>query len=387
MKIDQEQIEAVNLCLEYNIPFTLFALPGEEFFRFFASLPNDEGESPAFDNDDRRDTFFINFFDNDEPYTAGVRREFCARKIIDYIADNSDYEFNPPLIRPSYSSTLRVSYNDAFSHVMPRLKRYGGKVVLSQHQAMLSKRPLMEVAAEYFNCSDNTFRYICFTPETGIWFGATPELLLETGDEPGEIATMSLAGTKLMTDDTPWDEKNLEEHQLVTIYIETVLKKLGMDVNVGNLCELQFCHLKHLCNVITAKGVVDVRDVMSELSPTPAVAGIPHDVALTEIDTYETHRRRCYAGYVGVRVNGKYYAYVNLRCAFAAPVTLTEGGSDITEYLYNLYSGGGIVASSVCDDEWNEAMEKISLLASIINPDSDPNLLKFNPKLIQFSGE
>ncbi|MDE6117559.1 MAG: chorismate-binding protein [Duncaniella sp.] len=384
MKIDQEQIEAVNLCLRHNIPFALFALPGEEFFKFFASLPDDDGESPAFDDDECRDTFFINFFDNDEPYTAGVRRVYNARCVREYIESNPECMFEPPVIRPSASSTLRVSYDAAFSHVMPRLKRYGGKVVLSQHQAMLSRRQLLDVADDYFSCSDNTFRYLCYTPETGIWLGATPELLLATGDNPGEIVTMSLAGTKLMEDDAQWDEKNIEEHELVTVYIETALKELGMDVQVDDLCEMPFCNLKHLCNVITAKGDADVREILSTLSPTPAVAGLPRDVALTEIDTFETHSRRCYAGYVGVRLNGRYYAYVNLRCAFVAPVSLTGENPDVA-YLYNLYSGGGIVSSSVCEEEWNEAMAKISLLASIVNPDSEQELVNFNPRLMQFN--
>lgn len=384
MKIDQEQIEAAEICLAHNIPFALFALPGEEFFKFFASLPDEEGESRAFDGDECRDTFFINFFDNDEPYTAGVRRVYNARGIIEYVHSNPGQRFEPSLIRPSATSTRRVSYDAAFSHIIPRLKRYGGKVVLSQHQAILSRRPLLEVADEYFSCSDNTFRYLCYTPETGIWLGTTPELLLATGDNPGEVVTMSLAGTKLMSDESQWDEKNIEEHELVTAYIEAVLKELGMEVNVGNLCEMPFCHLKHLCNVITAKGDADVHGILDALSPTPAVAGLPREVALTEIDTLETHNRRCYAGYVGVRLDGKYYAYVNLRCAFVAPVALDEDGEETDLYLYNLYSGGGIVSSSVCDDEWNEAMAKVSLLTSIVNPDDDTALTDFNPRSVRF---
>lgn len=386
MKIDQEQAEAVEICLAHNIPFALFALPGEEFFKFFASLPDEAGESRAFDGDECRDTFFINFFDNDEPYTAGVRCEYNARSVIEYVHSHPGLLFELPLIRPSVTSTRRVSYDAAFRRIIPRLKRYGGKVVLSQHQSILSHRSLLEVADEYFGCSDNTFRYLCFTPETGIWLGATPELLLATGDNLGEVVTMSLAGTKLMSDETQWDEKNLEEHELVTAYIEAVLKELGMEVNVGNLCEMPFCHLKHLCNVITATGDADVHDILEALSPTPAVAGLPRDIALSEIDTLETHSRRCYAGYVGVRLEGKYYAYVNLRCAFVAPVSLSDEDSSEVSYLYNLYSGGGIVASSVCNDEWDEAMAKVSLLASIINPDSDPELTDFNPRSVHFSG-
>lgn len=372
---------AADACLENNIPFTLFALPGEEFFRFFASVPDNEGESHAFEENSDADTFFINFFDNDEPYTAGVKRQFDADSIWEYISSAKNLPLPQPLIHPSISSTHRVSYDNAFSHVKPRLKQYGGKVVLSQHQSVISARPVLQVVMDYFSKTSTTFRYLCFTPETGIWFGSTPELLLESGDEGEGIVTMSLAGTKLADDTSVWDEKNLEEHHLVTLFIEKSLKDMGLDVDVDPLSELTFCNVKHLCNVISAKGSVDVSEVLAELSPTPAVAGFPREVALTEIDTFETHCRRCYAGYVGVRLDGKYHAFVNLRCAFVAPINY---GGDFA-YLYNLYSGGGIVASSVCDDEWNEAISKISILKNIITSNESLEIANVNPKLVQFN--
>lgn len=363
MKIELEQIEAVNVCLRHNIPFALFAFPGEENFRFFASLPEESGESPAFDEDDTVDTFFISFFDNDEPYTAGVKKQMDATEVMEYVAHHEDCQFQSPMIHPSATSTIRVSYDDAFRHVKSRLKRFGGKVVLSQHQALVSDRPLMDVAEEYFSYSGSTFRYVCFTPETGIWLGATPELLLKSEIPGNRFVSMSLAGTKLLSDDTPWDAKNVEEHQIVTMYIDSVLKELGLEVTVEDICELRLFNLKHLCNVINARGDVDPRVIMQALSPTPAVAGFPQELALAEIDTLETHLRRCYGGYVGVRLNGLYSAYVNLRCAFVAPVFSADSQCG---YLYNLYSGGGIVGSSECDTEWEEAMAKISLLRSII---------------------
>lgn len=387
MEINSKYIAAAEICLDYNIPFVLFALPGEEHFRFFASLPDSNGESHAFDgNSGDDDTFFINFFDNDEPYTAGVSRQYDADGILEYISANpARAPYPSSLIHPAITSTHRVSYNNAFAHVKPRLKNHGGKVVLSQHQTVVSNRPLMQVVVEYFSQTCSTFRYLSFTPETGIWFGSTPELLLQSVEEGDGIVTMSLAGTKTADDSTPWDEKNLEEHHLVTLFIEKSLENMGLQVEVDALSELTFCNLKHLCNVITAKGAPDISRVLSELSPTPAVAGFPREVALTEIDTLETHCRRCYAGYVGVRIDGNYHAFVNLRCAFVAPITYGESFESTSAYIYNLYSGGGIVAASECEEEWQEALSKISLLKEIIISGDNSEISDINPKLVRFT--
>lgn len=384
MEINETYLKAAEGCLYYNIPFALFALPGETDFTFFASLPDSEGCSPAFAEGDDGDTFFINFFDNDEPYTAGVRRELSAEEVLEYVAScNPADTFREPDIYPLVSSTHRVSYANMFRGVMPRLKEFGGKVVISRHEALFSPRPLLDVVCEYFQALPSTFRYLVYTPESGVWFAATPELLLRTHSSCDCVETMSLAGTKLTSDTAPWDDKNVEEHEFVTEFIRDNLADEGLDVEVGSLCELQFSHIKHLCNHIRATGHVDPLRLMSCLSPTPAVAGMPRDVSLVEIDTFETHCRRCYGGYVGVRLCGDYHAYVNLRCAFAA-----RARTEIAEgWLYNLYAGGGIVNSSVEAEEWAEACSKTSLLESLITKDVPCEMLVFTPSKIKFVGQ
>lgn len=354
--------KAIDACLERNIPFVLYAIPSEHSWNFHASLPDKEGEAHAFNEGDNADTFFINFYANDEPYTAGVPFQFDAQGILDYIDANNDTIFDDALIRPSVNSTYRVSYDSAFKKARPRLREVGGKVVLSQHQTIVSKRDLHHVIYDLFSLNPFSFRYFCFTPETGIWMGATPELLLKSGENEDEYVTMALAGTKPANDKSPWDDKNLEEQLYVAEFIRDELQLMNLDVKVEDLSEHYYGTIKHLCNIINFKGNINVVDVLNELSPTPAVSGFPRDIAIAEIDAYETHNRRCYSGYVGVRINGRYYAYVNIRCAFLAKVVVETQQA----YIYNLYSGGGILASSDCESEWQEAQSKISMLKHII---------------------
>lgn len=367
MEIDGLIREAVFACMSERVPFVLYALPGDEKPTFYASPVGESGMSPAF-ADDSTDCFFINFFDNDEAYTPGVRFTLDAAALLELCRTTS---LNQPEaeIRPRITPTFRASYHDAFSRIIPRLKADGGKVVLSRHRTILSQRFPIDVAKDYFSLTDTTFRYLCYTPETGIWLGSTPELLLESDSRSREVRTMALAGTRRSDDDTPWDDKNIYEQSLVTDFIAETLKAEGLDVTVDELSERRFVNIKHLCTEITARGDMDIVSLMQRLSPTPAVAGYPRDEALEEISRYETHRRNCYGGYVGVRIRGDYHAYVNLRCCFMAPAVLEE---EWVGWLCNLYAGGGLVAGSVEEDEWNETIAKTEALSKILfGPDGE----------------
>ncbi|MCM1075875.1 MAG: chorismate-binding protein [Bacteroides sp.] len=366
MYTDKLTRTAIDKCLHDNIPFVLFALPGENTAHFYAAYVGDSGCSPAFV--DESDCFFINFFDNDEPYTAGVPFRYSAS---DIIAMFPSEPLNQPdaEIRPQIAATHRASYHYAYSNIIRRLKEDDGKVVLSRHRTILSYRFPADIAEDYFGLTDTTFRYLCFTPETGVWLGSTPELLLESDRKTSEIRTMALAGTRRSDDDSPWDEKNIYEQSFVTEFIETVLSDYDVDVNIGEVHEKKFVNIKHLCTEIKAKGSVDIPQLMAALSPTPAVAGYPRELAIDEISVYETQRRYCYGGYVGVRIGGDYHAYVNLRCCFMAPAIFEH---EYFGWLCNLYAGGGIVADSKEQDEWDETEAKTDALAKILQgPDGD----------------
>ncbi|MBD5354683.1 MAG: hypothetical protein HDR85_07250 [Bacteroides sp.] len=361
MKIDSVTRDALEMVIRHKLPFVLFALPGKDSADFYTSIVGPSGCSPALDND-TDDCFFINFFDNDEPYTATVPFRYTAAEILKMFHPTWWNQPNPE-IRPRVSATYRASYHDAFSHIIPRLKADGGKVVLSRHRTIFASRHLIDIVEEYFSLTDNTFRYLCYTPETGVWLGSTPELLLESDRSGREVRTMALAGTRPADVTGPWDGKNIYEQSLVTEFIAETLKKEGLDVKVGELSDKRFVNIRHLCTEITARGDIDVPALLSELSPTPAVAGYPREEALEDISRYESHRRLCYGGYVGVRIDGSYKAYVNLRCCFMAPGALEER---YFGWLCNLYAGGGIVAESKEEEEWDETTAKTDALAKIL---------------------
>lgn len=372
MLITLLQAEGVRECLRHNIPFALYALPGSGAMQFMASLPDDNGEShPLIDIDRDGDCFFISRFAADEPYMAGVNAEMDEEQVIEYIAKHPDLQFDGPCERPYLSSTRRVSYDEAFRAMMHRLQKEGGKVVLSRHEALYSDADIIDVADAYFRRSPSTFRYICFTPETGVWLGATPELIMQSAPGSDEIHTMALAGSRPTDgcDAYRWDDKNIQEHEVVVRFITDTLSAHGFEVITEPLGELCAGTVTHLCTHITGRGhVQNIGAIISALSPTPAVAGWPRSLAIAEIDAFETHQRRCYGGIVGITIGGELHVYVNLRCAFAAPVRL-DGRQG---WIYNLYAGGGLMPDSVLEDEWAETRRKMEALLQCI-PDPTPN--------------
>lgn len=385
MLISQLQAEGVEECLRRNIPFVLYALPGMVECRFMASLPDSAGESPVSPDSSAGDCFLISRYASDEPYVSGVNSVMDEGRLIDLIASKPDLCYPATTELPSLSSTHRISYGEAFRAMTGRLKKYGGKVVLSRHEAIFSSRDIVDVAGDYFSQSPGTFRYLSFTPETGVWLGATPEVLLETSAD-NEIRTMALAGTKPAGDQSgDWDEKNTLEHRVVVDFITDILASHGLEVDRADTIDLRAGAVTHLCTPITARGEIhSPMTIVNDLNPTPAVAGWPRDMAMAEIDALETHLRRCYSGIVGVRHNGELRIFVNLRCAFVARGSLygTPG------WIYNLYAGGGLMADSDVEQEWDETDRKLSVLRSCLDiapTRSTETLFVANPFEAQFS--
>lgn len=75
----------------------------------------------------------------------------------------------------------------------------------------------------------HSYIYLCYTPQTGIWLGSTPEIILS--GEKDEWNTVALAGTQPLQDGKlpqAWDEKNRKEQDYVASYIRRRLLSLGI---------------------------------------------------------------------------------------------------------------------------------------------------------------
>lgn len=192
------------------------------------------------------------------------------------------------------------------------------------------------------------------TPQTGLWIGASPELLCE--HRSGTVRSMALAGTKRTEDTSPWDSKNIGEQRFVSRFIASQFATLGIAASQSPVETVAAGPVKHLCTRFVSTVPVGLSRALllpEHLSPTPALCGTPRPYALRMIHTHERHSRGCYGGFAGpVTAHGDYVFWVNLRSMQAD-----------TRHVA-LYVGGGLTAMSIADDEWEETAAKaLTLLA------------------------
>lgn len=265
-----------------------------------------------------------------------------------------------PQMLPWDASTPRDGYLCTTAALVDGLKRRGGKCVRMRSICSRSSRTdVAAAAAELFARYPDAFCSCYYTPATGMWLGATPELLLDC--DGARARTMSLAGTRRAAPGTPWDSKNTAEQAYVTRFICEALRGLGLEPECGPDSTLRYGAIEHICTRIEAAMApqTTVGELLDALSPTPAVAGTPRDTALGEIAATEDTPRRCYAGYLlHSDASGRTRAYVNLRCAQVAP----DG--------FCIYVGGGITADSAPAAEWEETEAKAAVLLDILNRNS-----------------
>jgi isochorismate synthase len=241
------------------------------------------------------------------------------------------------------------------------------KVIISRLIPFARKNESIgEVYLQLLQQTPNAFVYLVNLPangdglpKAGLWMGATPEVLLRS--EFKTFETVSLAGTQSRSDDNDysWHTKEIEEQAFVSRYLLDIFYKFNIHPYTTQGPETmesgKVAHLATSFRFAAKKLEARLGDFLAELHPTPAVCGYPKTKAAKFIPKIEKHDRRYYTGYLGPwRLNGDVGLFVNLRCM------------EILPQQYILYSGGGITARSLPEDEWEETNKKATTLLSAI---------------------
>lgn len=211
-------------------------------------------------------------------------------------------------------------------------------------------------------CQDypGAFVYLLNDGHGQCWAGASPEALLEV--EKGMGKTMSLAGTlpakKGGHGNFEWQNKEKEEQNMVTQFIREKLITSGMpDFVEAPLETRQAGPVVHLLKGFSFElpDEISALELAKVLHPTPAVCGLPVEKAMKEIRSVETHQRAFYSGFLGP-VSNKHEArlFVNLRCM------------QIIGKNAFIFVGGGLLAESDIEREWQETAIKAETLLSVI---------------------
>jgi menaquinone-specific isochorismate synthase len=196
-------------------------------------------------------------------------------------------------------------------------------------------------------------------PEDGTAFlGASPERLFRRDGR--SLQSEAVAGTRPrgvssaddegLRDELLHSAKDRVEHTYVSKGIREALEPLCEELEIeDSVADMKLARGRHLRSKIRGKlrdGVTDA-GLLEAMHPTPAVGGYPRDRAREEIRVLEPFDRGWYAGPVGwIGAEASEFA-VGLRSGLVRGQTLA------------LFSGAGIVAGSVPEEEWAEIEQKI----------------------------
>ncbi len=204
------------------------------------------------------------------------------------------------------------------------------------------------------------FIYFISSPQTGTWFGASPEPLVRT--ENNQLQTVAMAGTLAQTPQAIWSNKEREEQAMVCQYLEDKLSAAALPFKKNGPFNYAAGALTHLRTEYFCEGIPSNNSMakfIEEINPTPAVAGIPKEEAIQFIEKEEGFKRNLYAGFIGIKQYNEAQLFVNIRCMEWQRETLT------------LFAGAGITKDSNPQREWEETKNKMITMEALINLHND----------------
>jgi anthranilate synthase component I len=199
--------------------------------------------------------------------------------------------------------------------------------------------------------------------------GASPELLVRAVD--GEVAVHPIAGTRprgatpeedaRLAEELQNDEKEKAEHVMLLDLGRNDVGRVSVPgtVKVNQMMDVEYySHVMHLVSDVTGRldPKYDAFDVLRAGFPAGTVSGAPKVRAMELIAEMEPDKRGVYAGAVG------YFSYHGSMdtCIGIRTVVMKDG-------VAHLQAGGGVVADSTPDGEYNESLFKMGALQRAID--------------------
>jgi isochorismate synthase len=253
------------------------------------------------------------------------------------------------------------------------------KVVLSRQETVnLSETNPISIFKKLLSNYTSAFVYCWYHPTVGLWLGATPETLMKI--DGNRFSIMALAGTQEYNGslDVSWGEKEQLEQKFVTDFIIESLKPSVESLKITDTETVKAGNLLHLKTMISAqlKSNSNIKQLITDLHPTPAVCGWPKLSAKAFILKNENYKREFYTGFLGElnfetttspraskrNIENRAYAvtrkstqlYVNLRCM------------QLKDAKAIIYVGGGVTVNSDSESEWQETKAKSLVIKNVL---------------------
>ncbi|UTF60599.1 aminodeoxychorismate synthase component I [Gilvimarinus sp. DA14] len=149
-------------------------------------------------------------------------------------------------------------------------------------------------------------------------------------------------------------EKDQAENLMIVDLLRNDLSRCCRQVEVPKLFELQsFANVHHLVSTITGvlKPEKSAIDLLRAAFPGGSITGAPKVRAMEIIETLESHRRGPYCGSL---------SYISACGSMDSNIAIRTISCDQGRLL--CWGGGGIVADSTCESEYQESITKVALL-------------------------
>ena len=311
---------------------------------------------------------------------GGKRKENSTETLSSFLVESYNQIISPSsfLLPPSSkesSLSSRQRYHIDFSNFHSNLLNGEfQKIVLSrcvQEPRREEQLPmtLFQTACELY---PRMFISLVYTPQSGMWLMATPEILLEGGGNDWHTialaGTMKLEGESLSFDSPPvkgearlsdiaWTTKNIQEQRYVATYLMECLEHFSSQITEEGPYTARAANLVHLRSDFNfvLEDTRRIGELIRALHPTPAVCGLPKQQTFDFIRRNESQSRRYYSGFSGpFNPEVETHLFVSLRCM------------QILDDCYCLYAGGGLLRDSEEDQEWEETEAKLETMRSLI---------------------
>ncbi len=305
---------------------------------------------------------YVGIDSSDEILTA-------AESELDLLQQQLRAPLAPLPMAPAGAASREVDFvsefgHDAFLAAVDRIKQYivdGDvmQVVLAQRLSLALDVPPLSVYRALRHLNPSPYLFFLDLGEFQV-IGSSPEILVRLDD--GIVTTRPLAGTRprgrtpeedlALERELLSDPKELAEHLML---IDLGRNDIGRIAETGSVRVTdkmvieRYSHVMHISSTVEGRLRPDKSavDVLRATLPVGTLSGAPKIRAMQIIDELEPVRRGVYGGAVGyLSWNG------NMDTAIAIRTAVMHGGR-----LY-IEAGGGVVADSVPELEWQETLNK-----------------------------
>jgi para-aminobenzoate synthetase component I len=203
----------------------------------------------------------------------------------------------------------------------------------------------------------------------GAVLSSSPERFVTV--EGRDVMTRPIKGTRRRAADPEADraiaaelrasEKDRAENVMIVDLLRNDLGRVCVpgSVAVPQLCALEsFANVHHLVSTVTGRLAAgrDALDLLQACFPGGSITGAPKKRAMQVIDELEPHRREVYCGAIGyLSAGGRMDMNIPIR------TTVAVGGE------LRFHAGGGIVADSSPEGEFEETETKINFIRRVLS--------------------